>query len=218
MDYFNKALKQTTTVIGVLLALSGILNHGIFEVLQGNTPTNAFFINAIGAEHQFWSYGGELAFTLVHNFLITGILVILIGMTLMVWSLKFIHIPHASSVFLLLIVLMTLSGGGLAHILIFLPAWAFSTRIRTGLSWWKRILPDRMISGLSKLWPFALSLTAFAWLLIMELGIFGIFPGLSDPDMIMNIVLLDLLFSAILVVFSYICSIGRDLQSQKESA
>ncbi|QIA08342.1 hypothetical protein [Draconibacterium halophilum] len=33
--YFNRTIKNTTSVLGVLLGLSSIINHGIFEALQG---------------------------------------------------------------------------------------------------------------------------------------------------------------------------------------
>ena len=38
MEYFNQHTKITTSVLGALLGLGGIINHGIFEILQGNKP------------------------------------------------------------------------------------------------------------------------------------------------------------------------------------
>ena len=68
------------------------MNHGFFEVLQGNTPTEGMLIQAIGEAHQMWRYGGEEAFTIVPNFLVTGILAMLVGLAVIVWSLGFVHL------------------------------------------------------------------------------------------------------------------------------
>ena len=99
MSYYNQKTRITTSVIGTLLGLAGIINHGIFEVLQGNTPTQTFFIEAIGKAHRFWIYGTEGAITLIPNFLITGISVIVIGLAIIIWSIKYIHIKYSSIVF-----------------------------------------------------------------------------------------------------------------------
>jgi hypothetical protein len=65
MTYFNKQTRIIASAIGVLLGLSGILNHGLFEILQGNTPTNGFYIEAIGENHRYWMYGTEGALLLL---------------------------------------------------------------------------------------------------------------------------------------------------------
>ena len=82
MANINKKTSITSSAIGVLLGLAGIVNHGLFEILQGNITTNGFYIEAIGENHRFWLYGTEGAFTLIHNFLITGIFAILVGLTI----------------------------------------------------------------------------------------------------------------------------------------
>ena len=81
----NHSTRIIVAVIGIMLAISG-LNHGIFEVLQGNTPTGGVGINAIGPDHIQWEWGGEGAFTLVPNFLLTGLLAITISILVAVWS------------------------------------------------------------------------------------------------------------------------------------
>ena len=54
MNYYNHKARATAATLGVLLGLSGIGNHGIFEIMQGNKPTNGLFIEAIGEAHRFW--------------------------------------------------------------------------------------------------------------------------------------------------------------------
>ena len=87
MRSYNSRVRITASVIGVLLGLSGMLNHGIFEILQGNTPTNGYFIEAIGEAQRYWVHGTEAAITLVPNFLATGILAVLAGLAVIAFFL-----------------------------------------------------------------------------------------------------------------------------------
>ena len=212
MTYLNKKTRITASAIGVLLGLAGIFNHGLFEILQGNTSTNGFYIEAIGENHRYWLYGTEGAFTLIHNFLITGISAVIVGISLVFWSIKYIQIKHGATVFLALLILLTLVGGGIGHIILVLPTWAFATRINKSLDWWKKILSVRLRKKLSAIWIYFLSATLISWLIVMELGIFGYFPGQYHPDTILNIVFIFLFSTVILACISFICAISGDTQ------
>jgi hypothetical protein len=215
MAYFNKNTKITASAIGVLLGLAGILNHGLFEILQGNIATNGFYIEAIGENHRYWIYGTEGAFTLIHNFLITGISAVLVGLAIVFWSIKYIHTKHGATVFLLLLILLTLVGGGIGHIILFIPTWAFATRINKSLNWWKRILSFQLRKKLAGIWIYFLTATLISWLVVMELGIFGYFPGPNNPDTIINIVFIFLFSTVILACISFISAIAKDIEEQK---
>ena len=206
MTYYNKKTRIT-----VLLGMAGILNHGLFEILQGNNSTNGFYIEAIGEADRFWVHGTEGAFTIIHNFLITGIFAVLTGLAIIVWSLKHIHKKLGTTVFLSLLILLTLVGGGIGFILLFVPTWAFATRINKPLDWWKKVLTDGLKKTLSALWVYSLVITSLAWLILMELGIFGYFPGQVNPDTILNIVFVFLFSSAILACISFICAFAADI-------
>lgn len=214
MTLFNKKTRITASAIGVLLGMAGIFNHGLFEILQGNTSTNGFYIEAIGEANRFWVHGTEGAFTIIHNFLITGICAVLVGLAIIVWSLKYIHIRYGSTVFLSLLILLTLVGGGIGFIIVFVPTWAFSTRINRSLDWWRKVLPVRLRKVLSSIWIYSLVITLILWLIIMELGIFGYFPGQNNPDTILNIVFVILFSSAILVCITFICAFAGDIEEQ----
>lgn len=214
MTFYNKRTRITTSAIGVLLGLAGILNHGIFEVLQGNNPTDGYYIEAIGEAHRFWIHGTEGAFTIIHNYLITGIGVILAGVAIVVWASKYIQVKGGTTVFLLLLMLMTLVGGGIGHILLFLPTWAFSTRIHKSLGWWERRLSAPLRKKLAALWKYSLAATMMSWLILMELGIFGYFPGQTDPDIVLNIVFIFLFSSAILACLTFVCGFAGDIQDR----
>jgi hypothetical protein len=214
MEYYNHKTRITASVIGTLLGLGGIINHGIFEILQGNTPTNGFFIEAIGVAHRFWIYGTEGALTLIPNFLITGICVILVALILITWSIKYIHSKYGASVFLLLLLLMTFFGGGIGHIILFLPTWAYATRIKKPLDWWKRVLSPQVRKVLAKFWIYGLVATSVSWLVVMELGIFGYFPGQKNPDAILNIVFIFLFSAVILANLTFICAFAMDIEER----
>ena len=214
MTNYNHSTRITTSTFGILLGTAGILNHGIFEILQGDTPTNGFFIEAIGKSHRFWVYGTEEAFTIIPNFMITGILVIVISIAVILWSVRFIHLRHGSAVFLLLLILLTLVGGGIGYIILFLPVWAYSTRINKPLSWWEKVFKDRPGKLLSALWPYVLALSAFLWIIVMELGIFGYCPGQTDPDTLLTTVFIFLISTVVLANAAFICAFARDIETQ----
>jgi len=215
MTDINQRTRITASTFGVLLGMAGIFNHGIFEILQGNTSTNGFFIEAIGEANRFWTHGTEAAFTVIHNFLITGILVVLLGLAVIVWSLKYLHVKNGTTVFLLLLILLTLVGGGIGYIIVYVPTWAFATRVNKPLDWWGKMLPPGVRRHLSARWIYCLISTSVAWLIVMELGIFGYFPGQENPDTILNIVFGFLFATSLMACITFICAFARDLETQK---
>jgi hypothetical protein len=204
------ATRVIVTTIGVILGLSGF-NHGFFEFLQGNSPTNGLIIQAIGEAQRFWALGTEEAFTIVPNFLITGILSMAIGLMIIVWSIGFIRTKYGPGVFFGLFILLFLVGGGIGQIAFFIPASAFATRMNKPLTWWKKVLPRSTWPILAKLWIFTLILASTAILLGLEIAIFGYLPGVIEPEVIQNTGLLLVLSSAILYIVSFIAGFGHEL-------
>ena len=88
----NAATRVVVSSFGVLLGISSI-NHGVLEMMQGNLATPGSFVKALGPGNSWtlWVHGGEPAFTLVHNFLFTGMLATAMGILLIVWSAVFIE-------------------------------------------------------------------------------------------------------------------------------
>ena len=74
----NRATHVVAATLGALVGLAGI-DHGIFEILQGNRVPSELLIAAIGPEQRFWEYGQETALTIVPNFLLSGILAVVFG-------------------------------------------------------------------------------------------------------------------------------------------
>lgn len=136
----NHANRVIVATLGVILGISG-MGHGFFETLQGYTPTNGLLIYAIGEANRMWAYGNEPAFTIVPNFLITGITAMLVSLAIIIWSVGFLHKKNGPLIFLLLFILLFLVGGGIGQVLFFTIGWAFATRIHKPLTWWRRFSP-----------------------------------------------------------------------------
>ena len=210
LDRLN-ATRVIASSIGAFFGVFSGVNHGIFEVLQGNRPTGGIHIYAIGEAQRFWPLGGEDALTLIPNFTITGIVSIVVGLAIAIWSIGFLPSRHGRAVFLGLFVTSFLVGGGIGQAFFFIPAWAFATRMGKPLTWWRKVLPRKTWPFLSRLWIVTLVLAAIAMLIGLEMAIFGCFPGLTDPVHIQNAALLFVLAAAILCVVSFITGFGHEL-------
>ena len=204
------ATRIIVTTIGVIFGLSGF-NHGLFEALQGNTPTDGLIIQAIGEAQRFWVLGTEEAFTIIPNFFFSGIMSMIVGLAIIVWSLWFIQTKYGRTVFLVLFILLFLVGGGIGQIIFFIPAWAFATQLNKPLNWWKKVLPQKIWPFLSKLWIITLILSSIAILIALEIAIFGFIPGMTNPESIQNAALTLVLISAILNIVSFVAGFGHEL-------
>ena len=168
----NHATKTVASTFGVLVGLAGI-QHGIFEMLQGNVATNDFMIDAIGPEQMFWQYATETALTIIPNFLITGIFAVIFGLLVTIWSWAFIERKYGAWIFGLLSLILWLVGGGFAPILMALFAFIAAIKIKSSLSWWRNHLPISLGNFLSKLWPWSLIVYVLVFVFGVEISIFG---------------------------------------------
>jgi hypothetical protein len=209
----NHATRIIVAAMGVMLGIAG-MNHGFFETLQGNTPTRTLIIQAIGDEEQMWLYGTEEAFTIIPNFLLTGILAIIFSIAIIIWSVGFVHKKHGSAVFFLLFLLLFLTGGGIAQIVFFIPTWLASTRINRPLTWWRKVLPEKSRRILAKGWPYSLSAVLFCFLVGLEIAIFGFVPGVTNPDTALSISWSFLLAAWILMLISFVAGFAYDIERQ----
>jgi len=208
----NKSTRITVSTLGTIFGLSGI-SHGFFETLQGNTVTGSLFISAIGEAHRMWPHGNEFAFTLIPNFLITGLVAMLIGLAIIIWSTGFVHMKHGATVFLLLFVMLLLVGGGIAQIFFFPWIWLVATRINSPLTRWRRILPVRTRKPLAKLWLWSLISGSLLFLLIFAIGITGFVPAVNDPDAVLTIMLVCLGAEAVILPLVFVSGFAKDLKT-----
>ncbi len=166
----SNATKMVVAMFGFLIGFAGI-EHGIFEILQGNTVPAGVFIDAIGSDWKFWVDASEPTLTLVPNFFVTGIIAITLGLFMIFWSAKYMERKYGATIFFLIGIGLFLFGGGFAPIFLTLHASAAATRINQPLNWWSTHLPGR--SGLAKGYPLILIVYAAIFFIAVGMQIFG---------------------------------------------
>jgi hypothetical protein len=166
------AMRIVASVLGALVGFAGI-EHGLFEVLQGNTRPSGFFIEAIGPDQRFWQSGTERAVTIIPNFFITGILAMILGFIVMIWALKYIDRKNGALILLLLSILLFLVGGGFAPIFMAILAVLAATRIRKPLTWWQEHLPINLRNFLAAIFPLNMIIFVLMFFISVEIAIFG---------------------------------------------
>jgi hypothetical protein len=187
------------------------MNHGFFEALQGNVPTGGLFISAIGEAQRMWPHGAEPAFTLIPNFLLTGIAAMIVGLALVAWSLGSVHRKSGPTVFLLLFILLVLVGGGVAQLLFFPFLWLVATRINQPLTWCRRSLSVQAQARLAKGWPLSLVITAVLFVIALVIATTGFVPGVANPDTVLAAMLSCLGAAAVLLPVTFISGFAHDI-------
>jgi hypothetical protein len=183
--------RVVAAALGVMVGISG-LDHGFFEMLRGNAATGSLVVQAIGPDQRMWIHGTEEAFTLIPNFLATGILAVAVGLATIVWSIGFIDRPNGSTVFLALAALLLLVGGGIGMVVFALPGWAIARRIGRPMTWW-RALPAPAVAGLARSWRWLVGAGLMLFAFALEVAIAGVVPGVDDPELALSICWLALL-------------------------
>lgn len=74
---------------------------------------------------------GEPAITIIPNFLLTGILAIIMGIIVTIWSAAFIERKNGGLILILLSIIMLLFGGGIVPVIIGVIGGIIGTRIKT---------------------------------------------------------------------------------------
>lgn len=211
----NKSITSVVSAIGVIFGFGG-MSHGFFETLQGNTHTNSFIINAIGPTHQMWEHGNEPAFTIIPNFLVTGLLAMIIGLIIVMFSLKFMHMRYASSIFLVLFVMLFLVGGGIGQVIFFTYGWMLATRIHKPLNFSRKILSMNFRRVIGYIWRPSLILSTLCIIFSLEIASFGFVPGINDPKILSNIMLISLAIGLFALILSTLGAIANDIQNRME--
>ena len=166
------ATRAVASTLGVLVGLAGI-EHGFFEMLQGNVMPSGIMIDAIGPEQRFWEYGTETALTIVPNFLVTGILAAIVGLLVTMWAGYWIGKKYGARVLMLLSIILWLVGGGFAPIFMAIFAGVAATGINKSLNWWRAHLPASIRDFLAKLWPWSIISFVIVFVIGVEIAIFG---------------------------------------------
>lgn len=199
-------MRRATKIIAAsfgLFAGFGGLEHGYFEILQGNARPQNMMIASIGAPcvpEEIWHLC-EPAMTILPNFLMTGILSMLLGLVTMIWAGAFLQRSRGAAVLMLLSIGLLLFGGGIFPPLIGVVGGGVGTKINT---------PLKRESGafwrvLAKAWPWTI--------ILLFVGLFGQFViGYFFNDFLMEYAAF-LLFLPVLLLVSILIGYAHDLQN-----
>ncbi|HDP36314.1 MAG TPA: hypothetical protein ENN27_00375 [Candidatus Atribacteria bacterium] len=89
------------SAFSIFLGLGGI-EHGIGEILQGKIAPSGIVIKSWGESKLFSILAGEPAMTIIPNFLITGVLAIIVSLSIMVWAVAFVQRKNGGLILILL--------------------------------------------------------------------------------------------------------------------
>jgi hypothetical protein len=204
------ATKSTATTIGILASLAG-MEHGFFEVLQGNHAAGGLVIEAIGPAQRFWEEGTEIALTLVPNFLLTGILAISVGLAMIIWSSFFVQTRYGALVLALLAVLLFIFGGGFAPPISAILAIFTASRIGKPSPRWSSRLPSGVLRFLARSWKGSIIVVAVLYLACVMEAIFG-WPLLLffDPATTTSVLMAAGLADLALMIYAVLAGFAHD--------
>ncbi|MFW9846644.1 MAG: hypothetical protein ACFFD6_07845 [Candidatus Thorarchaeota archaeon] len=195
----DNAAKAAASTYGILVGLASI-EHGLFEILQGDIPTGGIMIDAIGDDVRFWEGGMETALTIVPSFLQTGILAVIFGILVCVWAPLFLQRRYGATVLLILTLIIFLVGGGFAPIFLSLLAVGTATRINKPMNWWRTRLPGRQY--FARIWPSILIIFVIVFWSAVGIQIFGLPLDVATTTSIMVVFSLAMVILMPLVVIA----------------
>lgn len=179
----RNATKLTVSTFGAIMGLAGI-EHGIGEILQGNTSPDRLMILSWPESAFFRSVGGEPAMTIIPNLLVTGILAILFSTLFLAWVILFVQRKRGGLVLILLSTAMLLVGGGIFPPAIGIMIGALGTRINARFAWWRAHLSVGIRKFFGKIWPLPFVICLVAWLMLFPgINFIGYFFGINDPHL-----------------------------------
>jgi hypothetical protein len=205
------ASRWVATTYGILIGLAGV-EHGIFEILQGDVPTGGLMVDAIGDAYRFWPGAAETVLTIVPNFLWTGILAVIFGISVVIWSFYFVQRKYGATIFFLLALTLFLVGGGFAPIFLTLLGAGAATRIEQPLNWWREHLPAK--ESLARFWPSILILFVIVFWGAVGIQIFGLPIAVDMIYAIMGILsILMVVLMPIVVIVGLACDMLKPMDS-----
>jgi hypothetical protein len=178
----NKATHVLASTLGVLVGI-GSVEHGVLECMQGLAPTPGLFVNALGRGYSWttWKEGGEGAFTVLPNFLSSGITAGLLGVFMIAWALCGLRSRYGPSLFLCLGAMSFVTGGGVAQAVLILLTFSVAKEIHSPLAFWRRVFPRQFLKTLGRFWAYTLITSVALFLVALEIAIFGYIPGVANP-------------------------------------
>ncbi len=201
----RKATRIIAASFGIFAGIGG-LEHGYFELLQGNVPPETIMIASMGSPcvpEEIW-HACEPAITVIPNFLVTGILAVSLGLVTMVWAVAFVQRQRGGAILALLSLGLLLFGGGIFPPVIGIIGGVVGTRINIPL----KMRPGPIWRILAKMWPW--TIVAFF------VGLFGQFVigHFFNEFLMQSGVLLPVLIVGLIVV-SILTGYGHDVHKNE---
>ena len=146
--------RAATMWLGISAGAAG-LEHGVFELLQGDTRPEGLMIASMGppcVPEETWN-ACEPALTIIPSFYISGIITLALGMLIIVWSVFFIQRKPGGWGLILMSIALLLFGGGIFPPVIGCVAGSAATQIN-------RPLPQKpagkFLRVIAAIWPWPL--------------------------------------------------------------
>lgn len=187
----RKATKKTVSIFGTIAGLAA-MEHGVGEMLQGNTTPTGTVILSWPNSKFFSVLGGEPAMTILPNFLITGIVTIILSLIFIIWATNFVQKKYGVLGMAVLAITLLLFGGGFGPPLITTILCLAATKINRPLP----SHPGNIRRFIGKLWPWCLVASVVIWLLLMP-GLNIISYIFEEIDEILVITTISLSFTSL---------------------
>ena len=190
----RRATRIAAAALGVFAGVGGP-EHGIFEIMRGNTRPETLIFPSMGPPcdpEAVW-HACEPAMSIIPNYLITGILASLVGLVTIIWSVLYLHRKRGGWGLIGLSIVLLLVGGGLVPPIIGILTGVMATRVHARIK--RRSTGASRV--LSQLWPWAL--VAFFVMLWGQFAIGFFFndwfmrSGFLIPVVIMGLLVLSIL-------------------------
>ena len=183
----RNATRAFVSTFGAIMALAGI-EHGIGEVLQGNTAPGGIMFPSWPDSAFFRSLNGEPAMTIIPNLLVTGIVAILVSVALLVWATVFVQRKRGGLIMILLSFALLLVGGGIFPPILAMIIGAVWTGISASLARWRARPSGGLRRILGKLWPWSYVACIASWVALMcGPGLCDYFFGVESMELILGL-------------------------------
>ncbi len=189
----NHKTRIFASTFGAIIALAG-LEHGIGEIFQGNAAPDEIMILSWPNAEFFRGMGGEPAMTIIPNYLITGILALLVSLALLIWAIGFVQRKNGGWVMIFLSIVLLLVGGGIFPPIFGILIGLVATRINVRAADQKVNHPAGFRHLLAKLWPWSYTACILSWLLLL--------PGVPLIDRFTEVDITAAMLMILLLVFS----------------
>lgn len=219
----RSALEWMTRGLGILVGFFSF-EHGLLEALQGNTvPVKGpvgfdikllgfgYVIDAIGQDWKFWPGASEPAFTIVPNYLITGISAMVVGIIVVLWVLFMMNSKFGVPGFAGLTVLLFLFGGGFAPIFTSIYTVTCALLQNREHRWWKAHIPLKTARIIGRVWPWLFGFTLLFSFIAVSTAVFGYPFVWFLPDAVVGKLLMWIgNANSLLTIICILASIARD--------